>query len=89
MEATMAAPQVTGKKITTRQRRDLSGVPAAAYSVQEFCDAHRISRSKYYEMRAKGLTPAEMEVDGSKRISTEAAERWRAEREAAANTSAT
>jgi hypothetical protein len=69
---------------TKRKRRNLSKIRAAAYRIQEFCDAHRISRSKYYEMRAKGLTPAEMDVDGGTRISVEAAARWRAEREATA-----
>ena len=82
----MARPEITGRKTktSTRQRRDLSGVPAAAYTRQEFCDAHRISRSKYYELKAKGLTPDEMDLDGKTTISIEAAARWRAEREAAA-----
>ena len=71
--------------ISKKQRRDLSKVPVAAYSVQEFCDAHRISRSKYYELKAKGLTPDEMDLDGSTKISIEAAARWRAEREAEAH----
>jgi len=82
----MARPEVTGRKTKTsaRQRRDLSRVPVAAYSRQEFCDAHRISRSKYFELKAKGLGPDEMDVDGKKTISIEAAARWRAKREAAA-----
>jgi hypothetical protein len=82
----MARPEITGRKTktSTRQRRDLSKVPPAAYSVQEFCDNHRISRSKFYELREKGLTPDEMLVDGRRKISVEAAARWRAEREAAA-----
>jgi hypothetical protein len=76
------------KSKSKRQRRDLSKVPLAAYSVQEFCDAHRISRSKFYELRAKGLAPDEMDLDGKKTISAEAAARWRAEREAAAHSNA-
>ena len=33
----MAAPQLTGRKIT-------SGLERAAYTIREFCDAHRISK---------------------------------------------
>ena len=69
---------------TKRKRRNLSKVQLAAYGIQEFCDAHRISRSKYYELKAKGLSPDEMDVDGSTKISIEAAARWRRERERAA-----
>jgi hypothetical protein len=85
----MARPKITGRKtkISTRQRRDLSWIAPAAYGIQEFCDAHRNSRSKYYELKAKGLTPDEMLVDGRRKISVEAAARWRAERESAAASS--
>jgi len=86
----MARPEVTGRKtkatggISKKQRRN-RGPPTHAFSIQEFCDAHRISRSKYYELKANGLTPDEMDLDGSTKISVEAAARWRAEREAEAH----
>jgi hypothetical protein len=49
----------------------------AAYTVSEFCAAHRISRSTLYELWAAGAGPRFILV-GSKRIITvEAAADWR------------
>ena len=59
-------------------------VPAAAYSIREFCAAHRLSESMYFKLRNQGLGPDEMSVGSRRIISFEAAERWRREREAAA-----
>jgi hypothetical protein len=57
--------------------------PAAAYSIREFCAAHRLSESMYFKLRNQGLGPDEMSVGSRRIISFEAAERWRREREAA------
>jgi hypothetical protein len=62
---------------------DRLAVPAAAYSIREFCAAHRLSESMYFKMRAQGLGPREMIVGTRKLISQEAASEWRAAREAA------
>jgi hypothetical protein len=35
-------------------------VPRAAYSIPEFCVAHRISEGLYYKLRKQGLGPREM-----------------------------
>jgi hypothetical protein len=78
----MARPEVTGKG-SERKRRD-RGVPTHAFTIQEFCDAHRLSRSRYYELRESGLTPVEMVIGRKRLISVEAAERWRREQETAA-----
>jgi predicted DNA-binding transcriptional regulator AlpA len=51
----------------------------AAYTVDQFCEAHSISRSTFYKLRRDGRGPREMEVDGRIRISGEAAAAWRAE----------
>jgi hypothetical protein len=59
-------------------------VPAAAYSIREFCAAHRLSESMYFKLRNQGLGPDEMSVGTRRIISFEAAERWRREREVAA-----
>jgi hypothetical protein len=59
-------------------------VPAAAYSIREFCAAHRLSESMYFKLRNQGLGPDEMSIGSRRIISFEAAERWRREREAAA-----
>lgn len=49
-----------------------------AYSIEEFCAVHGISRANYYNLRAEGKAPEEMLV-GPRRvlISIESAEAWR------------
>jgi hypothetical protein len=49
--------------------------------VAEFCDAHRISQAKYYELKKSGSAPVEMKVGRRRLISCEAASAWRRERE--------
>jgi hypothetical protein len=53
----------------------------AAFTVPEFCEAHRISQAKYYEMKKEGWGPVEMELGRRRLISYEAASLWRRERE--------
>ena len=55
----------------------------AAYTIQEFCDAHRISRGALYQLWARGQGPRWLNVGKKRLISVEAAAGWRAEREAA------
>ena len=83
----MARPEITGRKSNSKKDRAKKqvrnrGPPTHAFSIQEFCDAHRISRSRYFELKKLGLTPVEMKVGHRCLISFEAAARWRAEREA-------
>jgi hypothetical protein len=59
--------------------------PRAAFTVPEFCAAHRISVAKYYEMKKEGWGPVEMEVGRRRLISYEAASVWRRERETTAS----
>jgi len=49
----------------------------AAYTIAEFCDSHRISRSKLYELWDVGKGPRVMCVGTKKLISMEAAADWR------------
>jgi hypothetical protein len=70
----MARPEVTGRKVLDQ----------AAFTIAEFCLAHRISQSMYFKMRAMGLGPREMSVGSRKLISQESAAEWRKAREAAA-----
>jgi hypothetical protein len=89
----MAAPEVTGRKIISgplqRRRGDPKQARAppllerAAYTIREFCDAHRISRSTYYNLRKQGLGPDEARVRDRVIITMEAAARWRRARERA------
>jgi hypothetical protein len=72
------------RESSTRDERPPMAVPAAAYSIREFCAAHRLSESMYFKLRNQGLGPDEMSVGSRRIISFEAAERWRREREAAA-----
>jgi len=60
------------------------GPKPAAYTVTEFCIAHRLSRSKLYQLWAAGIGPRWMYVGTKRLISHEAAADWRREREAAA-----
>jgi predicted DNA-binding transcriptional regulator AlpA len=72
-------------------RQDVTGhglIEKLAFSIQEFCTLHGISRSHYYNMRKLGLGPQEMELRGRKSISFEAAAAWRREREDASTSEA-
>jgi len=87
----MARGEVTGKKPRTEAKSKGLGWAtspppafATAFTVEEFCRAHRISSATYYEMKKAGLGPDEMEVGRRRIISIEAAARWRKAREAAA-----
>jgi hypothetical protein len=77
----MARPEVTGRKV-------VAGPTFAAFTIAEFCRAHRISQSMYFKMRNTGLGPREMRVGVRVLITFEAAADWRAERERAAATAA-
>jgi hypothetical protein len=59
-------------------------VPRAAYTIPEFCTAHRISQAMYFKFRAAGFGPREMRTGRKVTISLEAAEQWRRARENAA-----
>jgi predicted site-specific integrase-resolvase len=54
-----------------------------AFTIKEFCDAHRISRSHFYEMEKKGLAPVITNLNGKLIILAEAAATWRRKRLAA------
>jgi hypothetical protein len=56
-------------------------VPRAAYSIPEFCTAHRICEAFYYKLRAAGLGTREMRTGRKVTISMEAAKEWRRARE--------
>jgi hypothetical protein len=59
------------------------GAGRAAYTVSEFCTAHRISRSKLYQLWTAGAGPRFIQIGTKRIISTEAAADWRREGEAA------
>ncbi len=49
----------------------------AATTVDEFCQAHRISRASFYNYLKAGQGPAIMKVGGRTLVSKEAADEWR------------
>src|SRR5260370_21874123 len=58
-------------------------VPPAAFTVPEFCSAHRISRALFYIMARDGRGPRLIKAGRRTLISAEAAEHWRRRMEAA------
>jgi hypothetical protein len=63
------------------------GLDRQGFTIDEFCEAHRISRALYYKLRRLGLGPREMVVLSRRIISAEAAAEWRRAREAASSDS--
>ncbi len=88
----MAPAEVTGQKPNERPQ-DPRGNPnrvrappsldRAAYTIPEFCAAHRFSRSHYYNLKGRGLGPDEIRLGDRVLITVEAAIRWRKAREKA------
>jgi hypothetical protein len=59
----------------------------AAFTIEEFCHCHRISKTLFYELRRRGLAPDVAELLGKKIITHESAAKWRKERTAASKKS--
>jgi hypothetical protein len=51
--------------------------PRRSLSQQEFCWLE-ISKAKFYELKKRGLTPDEIDIDGVLRITPKAREEWHA-----------
>jgi hypothetical protein len=64
------------------QRQKHTG-PRASFSINEFVARHGLSRSYWYTMQRLGIGPDTMDLNGMKRITPEAEQRWMHEREAA------
>jgi hypothetical protein len=80
-----ATPHTEPKAKRASKGTPIRGPPMAlAYSIREFCEAHRISIDTYFRMQRLGLGPAIMKVGHRTLISAEAAAAWRRAREAAA-----
>jgi hypothetical protein len=69
-----ARPEVTGRRVSASP-----ALPLVAFTIQEFCKAHRISVSYYYELKKLGRAPREIMLGTRRIISAEAAAAWRAE----------
>src|SRR5262245_59468793 len=53
-------------------------VPAAWYSIKDFCAAHRISQAMYFTLKADKRGPREIAVGSRRYITFEDAAAWRA-----------
>jgi hypothetical protein len=90
----MARPEVTGRapgevaQAKKRNRRN-RGPPTHAFTIQEFCDAHRISRAQFYELQRRGLAPVVTRLLDKIIITFESAAAWRRRRTAASKRSGT
>jgi hypothetical protein len=63
-----------------RHQSETTALPRAAYTIKEFCEAHRFSRGQYFRLRAQGLGPDETRFGSSGQlvlISQESARAWR------------
>ena len=63
---TLNPPNVTGK---------------GALTIDEFCEAHDLSRAFFYQLRKSGRGPRMMQVGARRLISIEAAADWRRQME--------
>jgi hypothetical protein len=75
-------PQITGPAPRASASAEvpafeLRGPPTVAFTVAEFCFAHKISQAFYYELKRAGLGPREMVLGRRRIISGEAAAEWR------------
>jgi hypothetical protein len=71
------------KKLKVRVRAAVrhADVPRMAYTIAEFCAAHRISEAMYFKLRNAGVGPRELRALGKVTITVEAAADWRRARE--------
>ena len=72
----------TDMESDTQMSTEADSPRRAAFTISEFCQAYRISRSKLYQLFHAGTGPRVMRVGTKILISDEAATDWRREREA-------
>jgi len=71
------------KPESRRDRFEAEFPPQAAFSVPEFCSAHRISRALFYIMLREGRGPRVLKARRRTLITAEAAADWRRRMESA------
>jgi len=70
-----------GKKKKQRELPPRPETGAGAYTIKEFCAAHRLSEAMYFKLKTQNLGPREMAIGRRVAISIEAAADWRRQRE--------
>ena len=73
---------MTSRRTRRGKKRKPKIIPREAFTVPEFCEAHRISRATFYNAKNRGVGPAVANVLGRVIITAESAAKWRAERTA-------
>jgi hypothetical protein len=68
------APDATVRNQNNKLGRDFE---LDAYSIEEFCRRHSLSRGTYYNMKETGSGPREKRAMGRVLITREAAREWR------------
>jgi hypothetical protein len=61
----------------SKGRKKRTKVKIEAFTIAEFCAAHRISRATYYNLKKKNQGPAEAHVLGRIIVTRESAAAWR------------
>ena len=69
-------------KTESKKRKKRPKLKIEAFTVAEFCAAHRISRTTYYNLKNKNKGPAEAHILGRIIITRESAAAWRQARTA-------
>ena len=69
-------------------RIDFTSTQRQAFSISEFCARNAISLHLYHKLRQQGRGPKTMPLGRAIRISVEAEQAWRAEREMPSDTEA-
>jgi hypothetical protein len=59
-------------------------IAKGAFTIDEFCHAHDLSRAFFYQWRKAGRGPRMMQVGARRLISIEAAQDWRRQMESTA-----
>src|SRR5262245_27073413 len=85
--ATDNATRKTTKKtrVAVRINKNKARPPSTepdAFTIDEFCAQHRLSKSFFYKLKTLGLAPATIKLGSKVLITREAAAEWRAAREA-------
>jgi hypothetical protein len=83
MEIRVELQQMFSERTPPRAGRAVSA-PDASLTINEFCQAEKISRSMLYRAWAEGWGPRFYRVDVTRRITYRARQAWQREREAAA-----
>ena len=78
LDAEEAPASYDGSPVVVSRGHLIHG-PPLAFSIREFCLAHRISVPFYFRLKALGLGPREMKLGARRIISAEAATEWRAQ----------